>query len=433
MRLSSRVVGFAIMMCCVGFGLAQEPASATGMGTVTGHVICGDTQRPARFAQVILFGVPPDVTAAPKPPDPNDMAAAMAMVKQAMGGMNMVQGQTGVDGSFALTSVAPGDYYVFTSVPGYVQPQNLVTAAFEAGVDLKKGVPGVPVLHVVADRAAQVEVTADRGAAVDGKVLWDDGGPVAHASITVESVKGKEKELPPQFTMLAMSSAMNGGIVSLTDDTGHFRVAGLAAGEYYVKVSLQTSMQFAMQGGGMNFKNLMSNTPLIIYSPSAFHKADAKAITLHSGEETRDLQVTVNLNGMHTVRGRVESAEDHHGINSGVVKLEDTKDKEFKRSGSVDAAGNFAVSFVPQGTYTMTATDAADTEPSKKKQTALVNFDSDHTLKSYQDGKQTVIVTDSDLAGQNFALTPDKKTKKDVDLNGILGGLMGAGSGDDGK
>jgi len=32
---------------------------------------------------------------------------------------------------------------------------------------------------------------------------------------------------------------------------------------------------------------------------------------------------------------------------------------------------------------------------------------------------------DSDLTGQNVELTPDKKTKEDVDLGGIIGGLVG--------
>jgi len=187
-----------------------------------------------------------------------------------------------------------------------------------------------------------------------------------------------------------------------------------------------------MQGGAMNLSHMLADSPLIVYAPSAFHKANAKALTLHAGEDQRDVEVTVNLNGMHTVSGHVESAEDHHGVNSGTVKLVDTQDKDFSRTGGVDAGGNFSVDFVPAGTYTLTVSDAADTEPSKKKATGLINFGNDHTLRSYADGERTVIVIDSDLAGQNFELTPDKKTKKDVDLNGILGGVIGGTGADSG-
>jgi len=420
-----RTLAGITVVCGATVGLAQQAASAAGTGTVTGHVTCGDTQRPARFASVTLFGVPVEVKA-PAKPDPNDVAAMMAAMKSAMGGMNMVQGQTGLDGSFAMTSVAPGDYYVFASVPGYVQPMNMVKAAFEAGVDLTKPIPGVPIVHVVAEHATQAEVSIDRGAAVDGKVVWDDGSPATKAMVMVESPKkDKDKELPQQFAMLAVASVGSGGLVATTDDLGHFRIFGLAPGEYYVKVSMQTHSQFAMQGGSMNLGHLGAESPLVVYAPAAFHKADAKAVTLHAGEDTRDELVTINLGGTHSVSGRIASAVDHHGINSGTVKLEDTQDKDFSRSSGVDAAGNFTVSFVPAGTYTMEVSDAADTEPSKKKATGLMNFNTDHTLKSYQDGKQTVIVMDSDLTGQNVELTPDKKTKEDVDLGGIIGGLVG--------
>jgi len=116
----------------------------------------------------------------------------------------------------------------------------------------------------------------------------------------------------------------------------------------------------------------------------------------------------------------VASAEDHHGLNSGSVKLEDAQDKEFSRTAGVDANGNFVVTFVPPGTYNLTVSDAADTEPSKKEQTGLVKFAMDHTLRSYQEGKQSVIVGDNDVTGLSFELAPAKTTKKDPDLNELM-------------
>lgn len=78
------------------------------------------------------------------------------------------------------------------------------------------------------------------------------------------------------------------------------------------------------------------------------------------------------------------------------------------------------MTFVPPGTYNLLVVDAADTEPSNKKPTGLVKFTTDHTLRSYQDGKQSVIVTDSDVTGQNIELAPAKTTKKDFDLDELM-------------
>jgi hypothetical protein len=420
----AKVPSFALIAALFVFGhpsSAQQPSTATPGGTVTGHVICGDTQRPARFAGVMLFGVPKEVAPAPKLDDNADVSQVAALMKSAMGSMNLVQTQTGMDGGFAVSNVAPGDYYVFASVAGYVQPMNIVQAAFDAGADLSKPIPGVPTVHVAAERSAQADVTVDRGAAISGKVLWDDGAPVSHAMVTTVSTKAKEDKLPPQFSMLAIGSGLGGGgLVSISDDLGRFRIAGLSPGEYLVKVTFQTNTQFAMQGGVMNLNGAGASTPLTIYAPATFHKTEAKAVTLHTAEDSGDEEVTIKLAGMRTVSGRVTSLEDHHGLNSGTVKLEDSQDKEFSRTAGVDANGNFSVMFVPPGTYNLTVTGGADKEPSKKEPTGLVKFSRDHTVRSYQDGKQSVIVGDNDVTGLNIELAPSKTTKKDLDFNDLI-------------
>lgn len=422
--------GTSIVLALVLGGVAavgQVPATAAGTGSVTGHVMCGDTQLAARFATVMLLAVPTSVTPAADPNAKQDTAAMVASMKTAMSGLNIVQTQTGIDGSFAAANVAPGDYYVFASVPGYVQPMNLVQSMQDAGADLSKPLAGVPVVHVLAERSVAAEVTAVRGAAVSGKVLWDDGSPVPRVVVTVEAsgpdgpLKTVAKALPPQFGMLAMAGGLGGGgVLSITDDLGHFRIAGLAAGSYIVKATLQVHSAFSMQAGAMDMAGMMAVKPLVIYAPAGMHKTEAKPVKVGTGDELSDEEVTINLAGMHTVSGRVSSAEDQHGINSATVELTDGSDKDLVRSASVDASGNFAVTFVPPGTYSLTVTDAEDTAPSKKASTGLIKFTTPETLRSYEDGKLSVIVTDKDGVGQNVALTPSKTTKKSLDMNDLL-------------
>ena len=430
MRVRVGLVCAGLLGCVAGVK-AQAPASAAGMGSVTGHVTCGDTQKPARFATVMLLAVPTSITPAFDPNAKPDPAAIAAMMKATFGGVNIVQTQTGMDGSFVAPNVAPGDYYLFASVPGYVQPLNQVQAAQNAGVDLSKPIPGIPVVHVAAEHAASGDVTVERGAAVSGKVLWDDGSPVSLAIVTVEvSTAGtdaaaasaaKPKPLPPQFGMLAMVGGFSGGgIVGTSDDLGQYRIAGLAPGSYVVKVTLQVHSNFSMQAGAMDLASMMSDKPLVLFAPAALHRADAKPLSLKGGDEQTDEDVTINLAGMHTVSGRVGSSEDHHGINSATVELTDANDKDVVRGAGVDASGNFSVTFVPPGTYNLTVTDAEDTQPSKKAPTGMIKFTTPDTVRSYEDGKQSVIVTDSDVVGLSIELTPLKTVKKGMDLNGLL-------------
>ena len=357
---------------------------------------------------MILFSVPAEITPAATPgTTPN--ATEAADPAKSMAALILVQTLTGLDGDFVASGVAPGDYYVFASVPGYLQPRNIVQAAYEAGADLNKLIPGIPVVHVASERIAQIDLTADRGAAVSGKVLWDDGSPAARVMVSVVAANGKKKELPPQFGMVGVTNELEGRL-AISDDLGHFRIVGLAPGEYLVKGSVDTRRRFEMQNGTMNFQRVM-DSPLTVYAPAAFHQADAKAITLHAGEEREDEKLTINLGGIHSVSGRVTSVEDHHGINAGTVTLEDTQDKDFSRSTRLDANGDFTVTFVPPGSYNMILRLARDTEPSKEKPKDAIQIASYTTVRSYQDGKQAVTVTDSDVTGMTLELAPAKTVK----------------------
>ena len=401
-----------------------QPASAVGTGIVTGHVVAGDTQRLARFAHVVLFGIPAELTD-PKKPDPDADTAtqmtAMAAAMQTLGKTQMVQLQTGTDGSFTATDVAPGDYYAFATMAGYIAPLARVQALFQAGANPKQRLPGVPIVHVAAEHPSSVDITMDRGAAVSGTILWDDGSSLSGAMVAAIPAKADSAQSPTQFGMLAMAGVLN-SLLNISDDQGHFRLSGLPPGDYLVQATIQAGQQTGL-GGGMNLNKLMGYKPLIVFAPAAFHKTSAKPISLKSGEELRDQQITLNLGGLHSVSGQITSADDHHGINSANVRLTDVNDKDFVRSASVDAAGHFTITFVPVGTYTMKVSEAEDTEPEKKtgteKRSSLFGAD-EKTIRSYQGSRKDVIVLDSDLTGQNLELTIDKDPKPEPDFNKLL-------------
>jgi hypothetical protein len=394
---------------------------------VMGHVMYGDTQRPARLATVMLFGVPEHVTAAPRPLAPGASEAeqlkAMTAALGSIGKTNMTQVQTGMEGAFTATDVPPGDYYVFGAAAGYVSPLNQVEAITASGADMKLPLPGVPIVHVSADRETAIDVTLQRGASISGTISWDDGSPLAGAIFAVVPSKGEEKP-PLQFRMLAMASLFSS--LSISDDLGHYRVTGLGPGKYILKAVVQAGAQSGL-GKGMNLAKAMAVTPLTVYAPATLHKTDARPIELQAGEAVRDEAVTLDLSKAHTVSGQVESAEDHHGINDAKVQITDVNDQDFTRSAAVDASGNFKVTFVPAGTYKIVVNGAEDTVPddSKKKKSGLFNMGSDKTVRSYQNGTQALIVTDSDVSDVKIALAVDKTAKSKDDGSAALGALLG--------
>ncbi|MGA8939346.1 MAG: carboxypeptidase-like regulatory domain-containing protein [Acidobacteriaceae bacterium] len=405
MMMSGKVCGGLVLaMVC------SLPMMAQQAGTVSGHVTCGDTQRPARFATVVLLGVPQDT--GPVTPPAAGVTGAKDTVKFVMDGGTVVLTETELDGSYWVGNVAPGDYYVFASVPGYVQPQAVVQAAIDTGADPKKQLPGIPVVHVGGEGGASMDITAQRGGAISGHVTWDDGSPASKAYVTAVSTKATGKNRPSDFMMLGMAEGLNsGGEVSISDDLGQYRIAGLAPGEYVVKATVLLHTGFAMQRGVMNVAEMDADKPLVVYAPGMFHKAEAKAVTVHAADEITGEDLTIKVTGMHSVSGRVVSAEDGHGLNSGAVVLTDASDKDVVRGAGVDASGNFTVGFVPPGTYNLTVSGGADTGPAKKTSSGPMQFMVPDTLQRYDGGKQSVAVGDSDVVGLNVALSPLKAAK----------------------
>ena len=306
------------------------------MGTVTGVITKGDTQRPARFAKVTLTPVKsstPDMKKLSEKDAKDDPAAAMQAMTAMMGAVTMLQGQTGLDGTYTISNVAPGDYYLSPSAPGYVSP---MAAAQAAAPGAKKPITGVTVVHVEANHTSRGDAVMERGAALNGTVVFDDGTPAAGVTVRFEDAKAAlakkgEDEGDDDMPDLGqtMSLAMSGGMVmATTDDRGRFRLAGIAPGEYIVQATVTVHSVISMRAGVMDMSAMKGAGSLEFYAPGTLSKKEAAKITLRSGEERGDVDVKVDLSAMRTVSGRVASAVDHHGLNAGTVTLIDTTDKK---------------------------------------------------------------------------------------------------------
>jgi hypothetical protein len=376
-------------------------------GTVTGHVICDDTHLPARFAEVILFGIPTQAVPPAQPNENTDSAQLKPQINAARIAMNPEPTQTDFDGFYLMNNVAPGDYYVFASHPGYVGPRGTVRSAIETGADIHKPLPGIPTVHVSSGRIAQADVSMDRGAAISGKILWGDGSPVPNTLVSTILANRPEKLLPGEFAGLPRGSEQS---LMTSDDLGHFRITGLLPGEYLVMAELVTSARSTILAGGTRVDMQGLDTPLAIFAPSAFRQMDANPVKLTASQDRSDIEITMKFDGLHSITGRLLSSQDHHGINSAVAKIEDVQDKTFTRRVSIDDGGRFAIQHVPSGTYTLTVFEAADTLPSKDPDAFT---DEKTVVRRYQDRILNVVVGDSDVDVQSIELVPSKMSPKE--------------------
>ena len=347
---------------------AARPVVATG--TVTGHVYCNDTQRPARFADVSVLRETAAATA----------AGPAGAVSAAPNYQEVGRGRTALDGSFVVTGVPAGDYYVMASETGYVSP---LTVARMTG----KAIARVPFTHVDAGRAgADVTVAMDRGAVVTGRVTYDDGSPVAGVPVRLRALSatdagGGRGGFPGFF-----GGGDNGSAV--TDDRGVYRASGIAPGKYVAVATVQTETTGGRGGYDRDRGRGGYTAPISVYAPATQHKTEARVVDIRGGETVQGADIAVALAGLHSVRGSVESKADAHLLNSGYVTLVDATDGSFSRTATVGSDGAFFVEYLPPGSYTLNVSGADRSGTGRDSE----------TTKRYVAGTATVVVGEHDVA-----------------------------------
>ncbi len=370
-----------------GAAMAQEPPppsppslgqTATGY-TVTGRVLCGDTQRPARFTEVDL------------------LPATQGEGGDDFGGRGRrLAAHTDLDGNFTVSSVPSGDYYVTGALAGYVNATSAVQAALRAGTDPEAAAPGVPLVHVSAG-GASTALTLQRGGVIAGTVQWDDGSPAAGVQVLAQVAPATGAS-----ALVATPSTFGGGArpgnpggfgSAQTDDRGRYRLTGLPPAGYLVRAAVQVPVP--VRGDTRAFTRTFN---LYVYAPDKMRRTDAVPVMVAGTEEHSDVAITMALAGLHSISGAVSSPGS--AVRSGTVNLTDQADSTLNRVGLIAADSSFLVPDVPPGNYSLTVN--ASTQ-------AASNGGRGGTSGSgvrLQPLQESVTVTDGDLAGLAITVAP---------------------------
>jgi VCBS repeat-containing protein len=366
-------------------------AAKRATGTVTGHVYCADTNAPARMASVQLEPV--------KDAEQRTVAHSRFSGNMPAGGV----AQTGFDGSFTLSKVPPGSYYVVAEKAGYLSTRANVEDLDTAEPQPAAGQPPIviPRVDVQADQAASIDIRLERGAAVSGTVRFDDGSPASDVEVMLLH-RSKDKWVGSNAPGLLMRVPPN------TDDLGHYRISGLRDRDYLVQVMLS---RMDMEARGVASMYGVQRSTLRIYSGDTPHISDAVPFKLGAGEERSGEDITIPLSKFHSVSGVVTAASDGHPINSGHLTIEDPTDKESVVDAELGNDGTFHLEGVPEGAYTLRVENARDKQMQEVSVGAQQNltFTNEKIIHQYDDFEQTIKV-EGDIP--NLVLTVPETTKR---------------------
>lgn len=348
--MRSAAIWILALTICPTLLYPQQPSVKSTGATVSGRVFLEDTNAPARFAIVTLQQA-------------NAVDALRADKEEVPSKSQSVQ--TLPDGSFSIPNVAPGVYYVLASETGYISPMSTLIAA-KAGQTLddaarKRLAALAPRVVVQGNLPASVNVTLERGGAVSGTVLYDDGSPAAGLRVQLlVKQKGEWTTVPVIGIEHAISSTS-------TDDRGYYRISGLPGQEYAVSVTMNLTNGFwANDPHGGASGSSFSVYSLEAYSGNHTRRKDAEGVEIKPGDERGGEDIQIPVSRLHTLRGNVIAAHDGHLINGGRVELRYPDDNSEEAATKINSDGTFEFSFVPEGDYLLHVTNAADTEYTEK-------------------------------------------------------------------
>ena len=247
---------------------------------------------------------------------------------------------TGVDGSFRIENIAPGRYRMFVERTGFQE------------IDKHHRRTEGRVLALVAGQEMKdLVIHLQAAAVIEGRVTDEDGDPMAEAQVAV---------LRQTFVTGRRHWEQVGA--ERTNDLGEYRIAGLAAGSYFVSVTPPPDFRSLIEA--------TSNAPSEVrqhagaasekaatayqttYYPGTRDRSQAASIQLHAGD---DFPVNFSLTpspGL-TIRGSVVNLP----AGSAATVMLQSRDFGLVLNGAeMRKDGSFEIRDVAPGAYTILAT-----------------------------------------------------------------------------
>ncbi len=246
---------------------------------------------------------------------------------------------TGADGSFRIENVIPGRYRLFVERTGYQE------------IDKHRRRTEGRVLTLTAGQELKdVVIRLQAAAVVEGRVTDEDGDPMPEAQVAVM-----------RQTFVAGRGHWEAVGAERTNDLGEYRIAGLAAGSYFVSVTPPPDFKSLIETTGSAAVTAHNSAATDKPAPSAYQttyypgtrdRGQAAPIQLHAGD---DFPVSFSLTPSPslTIRGSVVNLPP--GATAAIMLQ--SKDFNLVLNGAeMHKDGSFEIRDISPGAYTILAT-----------------------------------------------------------------------------
>jgi hypothetical protein len=250
---------------------------------------------------------------------------------------------TGPDGGFRIENIAPGHYHMFVERSGFQE------------IDKHRHRTEGRVLTLVAGQEMKdLVIHLQASAVLVGRVTDEDGDPMPESQVAVL-----------RQTFVAGRGHWEQVAAERTNDLGEYRIAGLAAGSYFVAVTPPPDFRSLIEASGLSSASALSiraaaavaDKPApaayqTTYYPGTRDRGQAAAIQLHAGDEF-PVNFSLTPSPTLTIRGSIVNLPLG---TSAAIMLQSNDFSMVLNGGEMHKDGTFEIRDVSPGAYTILAT-----------------------------------------------------------------------------
>ncbi len=197
--------------------------------------------------------------------------------------------------------------------------------------------------------SVDVKIQVVRGGVITGRVVSEDDQPVPNAEINL--LKRENDKWIPDVSRWSGAAEEDR---TKTDASGVYRIAGLEAGDYIVRVSEPTIGydRFAHAEDAYSDGSLM-----VTYYPTATNIKEAQSVTVVEGSESSGVDIRLPERIPRSISGSITHGPDDAPAGYIGILVERTDEAGFLRdldtTSRADNNGNWVVQGVPAGNYVL--------------------------------------------------------------------------------
>lgn len=239
---------------------------------------------------------------------------------------------SGVDGTFQIEGIVPGRYHLFAERSGYLETEKHRAKSEGRILTLSAG-----------QEIKDIQIRLQAAAVVHGHVTDEDGDPLPNAQVSVL-----------RQTYASGHSRWEQAGSERTNDLGEYRVAGLAAGNYFVSVNPPPDFKSLIEsaGGKANGNTKPEMSYQTTYYPGTPDRSQASPIQLHAGDEF-PVNFSLTQSPTLSIRGSVVNLPPR---SSAVIMLQSRDFNLVLNGAEMHKDGSFVIPDVAPGAYTLVAT-----------------------------------------------------------------------------